>query len=123
MKAAIRFVSFLILSSVLGVSMGADAMRPEAGIDVMRAIAIADGALGDHGRPADLELVTAKLYWTTTNEITKARTAGADDLTRKLSGKTYWMIYYRSRTSDLGGDVGVFVDASDSRVIHIYRGR
>jgi hypothetical protein len=123
MKTALRFMAFLIFFSVFGTSIGADVVRPGAGMDISRAIAIADGSLGDQGRPSELELVTAKLYSTPTNEITKGRSSRNDDLSKKLIGKTYWMIYYRSRTSDLGGDVGIFVDATDGRVIHIYRGK
>lgn len=48
---------------------------------------------------------------------------GSRQLASKLKGRVYWLIYYRSRKSELGGDVAVFVDASSGEVIDIYRGR
>jgi hypothetical protein len=89
-------------------------------------IAVADSALASSGvRPPDLELVTVKKYSTPFNEIVPKNSVSAAQqaLAKRLANRTYWMIYYRSRGLELGGDVGVFVDATSKQVIHIYRGR
>lgn len=93
---------------------------------VGQAIEVADQAVGGgKGRPAELELVTAKKFDTAWNDVvpTSPSDSAHEALLSKLEDRTYWLIYYRSRTSKLGGDVAVFVDAETADVIHVYRGR
>lgn len=114
---------FLLLIAGLPLEQG---LCNERTAEVTEVIALADAAVASAGvRPRDLELVTAKKYSTPFNEIVRKNSPSAAQqaLAKRLTNRTYWMIYYRSRITDLGGDVGIFVDATSKEVIHVYKGR
>jgi hypothetical protein len=120
----VALVAGLVLVGALGpaIACAGEPSRMNQSIDIAEAIAISDKTIDPKGRPQDLQLVLAKLYSSVTNEITGA-TKSDKELTAKLTGEIYWLIYYRSRFHELGGDVGVLINAMTGRVIHVYRGR
>ncbi len=95
-------------------------------IDVHRAIQIADGSLKSKGVDREtLELVTAKQYSTPQNDVVPKNPSSDHQraLAKKLSGRSYWYVYYISPGAEMGGDVGVFIDAKTGEVIDVHRGR
>lgn len=94
-----------------------------ASIDISQAIAVAEQALGGQARPSELRIVSAKLHSTPENDVTGRNPSAGSELVKKLRGVTYWLIYYRSTGSELGGEVGVFIDVTSGKVIYVYRGR
>lgn len=96
-------------------------------VDIRRALEIADAAVKGSGDDIQsFEIVAAKRFVEPWNDV-YPRSRSAEKSTQpaieKLAGHTYWMIYYRLRASQLGGDVAVFLDASIGEILHFYRGR
>jgi len=99
----------------------ADGERP-----ILKAIATADYELKLKGLDVTtLELVSAKRFQTESNDLVQstAQDPYSKNLLSRLRGKTYWLIYYVPKKDQLGGDIGVFIDAETWNVIDLYRGR
>jgi hypothetical protein len=95
-------------------------------VDIHKAISIADDTMAhETDRPSSLEVNFAKRYSTPWNELVPKGTTDKylQQLAAKLKDRRYWLVYYRSQTTELGGDIAVFVDASSGEVIGVYRGR
>jgi hypothetical protein len=124
MKTQKKFASVAI--AALFVLLACARANDKMPIDVHRAIEIADGSVKSNGIDrASLELVTAKQYVTPQNDVVPKNPTSARqrDLAKKLDGRSYWYVYYISPGAEMGGDVGVFIDARTGDVIDIYRGR
>jgi hypothetical protein len=94
-------------------------------VNAEKAISIANKEVERIKSQPALEVVAAKRLSNPWNDLVPKYSGdeNARKLYSKLKHRTYWMISYRPRSAELGGDVIVFVDASTGEVIHVYRGR
>jgi hypothetical protein len=125
MRNKLRSLVLALVGSTFGLLSCARASE-KMPIDVHRAIEIADGAVTSKGIDrSSLELVTAKQLSVPFNEVVPQKPTSDSQraLAKKLDGRSYWYVYYVTRAAEMGGDIGIFVDAKTGEVIDIYRGR
>jgi hypothetical protein len=123
MKTAFRAL-IVVASTYLANAWGDSCGDRTCPVDINKAISIAERARKAE-QQTDLELQSAKRYSDPSNEVVPKRPVDTSSrrLSAKLKNRTYWMIHYRPRTAELGGDVVVFIDASTGDIIDVYRGR
>jgi hypothetical protein len=95
-------------------------------IDIYRAIEVANQTIVARGVDrASVEVACASWHDLPHNELVprKPTTAFQKALSRKLSGRTYWYVCFRTPTAEMGGDYGVFIDEISGDVIDFYMGR
>jgi hypothetical protein len=120
-------MAMLIALTSLSTTAAADPCHNNGcSVDIHKAISIADDRMArDADRPSSLELNFARRYSTPWNELVPKGTTDKylQQIAAKLKDRRYWLVYYRSQKTELGGDIAVFVDASSGEVIDVYRGR
>ena len=125
----IRAISIAILIALTSLATTAAAdlcQSKEYSVDIHKAISIADDTMAhETDRASSLEVNFAKRYSTPWNELVPKGTTDKylQQLAAKLKDRRYWLVYYRSQATELGGDIAVFVDASSGEVIGVYGGR
>ena len=125
MRNELRSVALALMASMFGLLSCARASE-KMPIDVHRAIEIADGAVSSKGIDrSSLELVTAKQFSVPFNEVVPRKPTSDSQraLAKKLEGRSYWYVYYVTPAAEMGGDIGIFVDAKTGEVIDVHRGR
>jgi hypothetical protein len=116
---------FTLLAALL-LSIACANSNEKKSIDMYQAIEIANRAIAEKGVDRSMvELVCARRHELPHNEIVPRNPVNEFEksLARKLAGRTYWYVCYRTPTSEMGGDYGVFVDGNSGQVIDLYMGR
>lgn len=101
----------------------------ECSVDILQAITIANDVIANDkhlGKSSgNLEIITVKRFRKPWNDLMPKGSTGEWDkaVMSRLENKVYWLIYYTPDTWQLGGDVGIFIDAVTEETLFVYRGK
>ena len=120
-----RTLGFMLFA-VLLLSIACAKSSEKKSIDIYQAIEIANRAIEEKGiSRASVELICARRHELPHNEVVprKPTIEYEKALAKRLTGRTYWYVCYRTPAAEMGGDYGVFVDGNSGEVIELYMGR
>jgi hypothetical protein len=121
----LRTLGFTLLATML-LSIACANPSERKSIDIYQAIEIANRAISGKGVDRiSVELICARKHELPHNEIVprKPTTEFEKALAKKLAGRTYWYVCYKTPSAEMGGDYGVFIDSNSGEVVDFYIGR
>jgi hypothetical protein len=120
-------MAFFSLSALLALT-GSACATESSDIGYQKAVEIASRSIVAEKDAASYELTMVKRFSAPNNDLIPIRktlppTKYEERILKKLQGRRYWIVYYVTRGAEMGGDIGIFIDAATGDVIDIYRGR
>jgi hypothetical protein len=121
----IKLSVFLAAVSVAAFTLNVFAAEWERGISLEQALKAADIAVGfPKGRPAEYDVVTAKLVHSRLFRVSSEGLSEAlKDMESRPGPKEFWLIVYRRWPPRLDNDLVVFLDSTSGKTIRVYRQR